>query len=98
MALDDFGTGYSSLSYLRKLDIDYLKIAQSFVGTLKPGSDELALCAAIIVMAHKLGLKVVAEGVETPEQRDLLLAAGCDFGQGYLFSKPVRPETFEALF
>jgi diguanylate cyclase (GGDEF)-like protein len=98
VALDDFGTGYSSLSYLRKLDIDYLKIDQSFVGTLKPGSDELALCAAIIVMAHKLGLKVVAEGVETPEQRDLLLAAGCDFGQGYLFSKPVRPEAFEALF
>ncbi|MBY0464973.1 MAG: EAL domain-containing protein [Burkholderiales bacterium] len=97
VALDDFGTGYSSLSYLRKLDIDYLKIDQSFVGTLKPDSDELALCAAIIVMAHKLGLKVVAEGVETQEQCDLLLAAGCDFGQGYLFSRPVKPADFEAL-
>ena len=97
VALDDFGTGYSSLSYLRKLDIDYLKIDQSFVGTLQPGSDELALCAAIIVMAHKLGLKVVAEGVETQEQCELLLAAGCDYGQGYLFSRPVTPEAFEAL-
>ena len=97
VALDDFGTGYSSLSYLRKLDIDYLKIDQSFVGTLKPDSDELALCAAIIVMAHKLGLGVVAEGVETQEQCDLLLAAGCDFGQGYLFSRPVKPNDFEAL-
>jgi diguanylate cyclase (GGDEF)-like protein len=97
VALDDFGTGYSSLSYLRKLDIDCLKIDQSFVACLKPGSDELALCAAIILMAHKLGLKVVAEGVETQEQCDLLAAASCDFGQGYLFSRPVRAEAFEAL-
>lgn len=98
VALDDFGTGYSSLSYLRKLDIDYLKIDQTFVSTLQPGSDDLVLCEAIIVMAHKLGLSVVAEGVETPEQRDLLVAAGCDFGQGYLFSRPVEPAAFEALF
>jgi diguanylate cyclase (GGDEF)-like protein len=97
VALDDFGTGYSSLSYLRKLDIDCLKIDQSFVACLKPGSDELALCAAIILMAHKLGLKVVAEGVETQEQCNLLMEAGCDFGQGYLFSRPVRAEAFEAL-
>jgi EAL domain-containing protein (putative c-di-GMP-specific phosphodiesterase class I) len=97
VALDDFGTGYSSLSYLRKLDIDCLKIDRSFVATLRPDSDELALCAAIIVMAHKLGLAVVAEGVETPEQCELLVAAGCDQGQGYLFSRPVSPEDFERL-
>lgn len=98
VALDDFGTGYSSLSYLRKLDIDYLKIDQTFVSALQPGSDALVLCEAIIVMAHKLGLGVVAEGVETVEQRNLLVAAGCDFGQGYLFSRPVEPAAFEAMF
>jgi diguanylate cyclase (GGDEF)-like protein/PAS domain S-box-containing protein len=97
VSLDDFGTGYSSLSYLKKFDIDYLKIDQSFVRHLQAHSDDMALCEAIIVMAHKLGLKVIAEGVETEEQRDLLAAAGCDYGQGYLFSKPVPPEQFEAL-
>jgi len=98
VSLDDFGTGYSSLSYLKKFDIDYLKIDQSFVRNLTPDSEDMALCEAIIVMAHKLGMKVVAEGVETVEQRDLLTAAGCDYGQGYLFSKPVPAEDFEKLF
>jgi diguanylate cyclase (GGDEF)-like protein/PAS domain S-box-containing protein len=97
VSLDDFGTGYSSLSYLKKFDIDYLKIDQSFVRNLSPDSDDLTLCEAIIVMAHKLGLKVVAEGVETEAQRDLLAAAGCDFAQGYLFARPLPPEEFEAL-
>jgi diguanylate cyclase (GGDEF)-like protein/PAS domain S-box-containing protein len=97
VALDDFGTGYSSLSYLKKFDIDYLKIDQSFVRNLKANSDDMALCDAIIVMAHKLGLKVVAEGVETEEQRDLLRAAGCDYGQGYWFARPAAPEEFEML-
>lgn len=97
VALDDFGTGYSSLSYLQKLDIDYLKIDKSFVDNLAPESNELALCEAIIVMAHKLNLKVVAEGIETPEQRELLVTAGCDYGQGYLFSKPIPAEEFESL-
>jgi EAL domain-containing protein (putative c-di-GMP-specific phosphodiesterase class I) len=64
---------------------------------LQAHSDDMALCEAIIVMAHKLGLKVIAEGVETEEQRGLLAAAGCDYGQGYLFSKPIPPEQFEAL-
>lgn len=63
VALDDFGTGYSSLSYLKKLDIDNLKIDQIFVRNLKADSDDLALCEAIIVMAHRLGLKVIAEGI-----------------------------------
>ena len=97
VAIDDFGTGYSSLSYLKKFDIDYLKIDQSFIRNLTPGSSDMALSEAIIVMAHKLGLKVIAEGVETVEQRDLLAAAGCDYGQGYLFSRPVPPEEFEKL-
>jgi len=97
VSLDDFGTGYSSLSYLKKFDIDYLKIDQSFVRNLAPASDDLALCQAIIVMAHKLGLKVIAEGVETEAQRVLLTAAGCDYAQGYLFSRPVPAEEFEAM-
>ena len=97
VSLDDFGTGYSSLSYLRKFDIDYLKIDRSFVQNLQPDSDDLALCEAIIVMAHKLGLKVVAEGIETGEQSKLLKTAGCDYGQGYLFSRPVPAEEFEQL-
>ena len=98
VAIDDFGTGYSSLSYLKKFDIDYLKIDQSFVRNLEADSSDLALCEAIIVMAHKLGLKVIAEGIETPQQLELLTAAGCDYGQGYLFSKPLDAAEFTRLF
>ncbi len=98
VSLDDFGTGYSSLSYLKKFDIDYLKIDKSFINNLKPDSEDMALCEAIIVMAHKLGIKVIAEGVETLQQKELLLKAGCDFAQGYLFSKPIPAATFEDLF
>lgn len=98
VAIDDFGTGYSSLSYLNKFDIDYLKIDQIFTRNVQVGSSEMAIVEAIIVMAHKLGLKVIAEGVETESQRDLLIAAGCDFAQGYLYSKPLPPEEFEKLF
>ncbi|MEO8133462.1 MAG: EAL domain-containing protein [Betaproteobacteria bacterium] len=97
VAIDDFGIGYSSLVYLKKFHIDYLKIDQSFVRNLAVGSSDMALSEAIIVMAHKLGLKVIAEGVETAEQRDLLLAAGCDYGQGYLFGRPLSGEAFERL-
>ncbi len=97
VALDDFGTGYSSLSYLKKFDIDYLKIDQSFVHNLGDDPDDQALCEAIIVMAHKLGLKVIAEGVETEQQSDLLAAYGCDYAQGWLYSKAVPAEQFEAL-
>ena len=95
VALDDFGTGFSSLSYLQKHDIDFIKIDQSFVKNLSATSKDLALCEAIVVMAHKLGIKVIAEGVETEEQRRLLQRAGCDFGQGYLFSRPMPPQEFE---
>ncbi len=97
VAIDDFGTGFSSLSYLKKFDIDYLKIDRSFVSNLETDANNLALSEAIIVMAHKLGLEVIAEGVETEAQRDLLAAAGCDYAQGFLFSKPVPPEEFEDL-
>ncbi len=97
VALDDFGTGYSSLSYLKKFDIDYLKIDRSFTRNLAPDSSDMALSDAIIVMAHKLGLSVIAEGVETTEQRDLLAAAGCDYGQGYLFARPLPAADFDAM-
>ena len=97
VALDDFGTGYSSLSYLKKFDIDYLKIDRSFTRNLAPNTSDMALSEAIIVMAHKLGLKVIAEGVETQQQCDLLRDAGCDYGQGYLFAKPMPGEEFDAL-
>ena len=97
VAIDDFGTGYSTLSYLKKFDIDYLKIDRSFVTNLEKDPNNMALSEAIIVMSHKLGLKVIAEGVETEAQRRLLVAAGCDFAQGYLFSKAVPPEQFEKL-
>jgi EAL domain-containing protein (putative c-di-GMP-specific phosphodiesterase class I) len=97
VAIDDFGTGYSSLSYLKKFDIDYLKIDRSFVNNLETDPDNMALSEAIIVMAHKLGLKVIAEGVETEGQRSLLAGAGCDYAQGYLFSKAIPPEEFEKL-
>lgn len=76
---------------------NFLKIDRSFVQNLAPGSSDMALSEAIIVMAHKLGLRVIAEGVETVEQRDLLIAAGCDFAQGYLFSRPVTAEEIEKL-
>ena len=95
VAMDDFGTGYSSLSYLHRHPIDILKIDQAFVRDLGPGSPTLALCKAIIRMAHELGMQVVAEGVETPTQRDLLAEAGCDYGQGYLFARPMPAEVLD---
>lgn len=97
VALDDFGTGYSSLAYLKKLDIDYLKIDKSFIDNLEPNSNEEALCEAIIVMAHKLKLCVIAEGIETEQQYQLIKNIGCDYGQGFLFSKPLSAKKFERL-
>jgi EAL domain-containing protein (putative c-di-GMP-specific phosphodiesterase class I) len=97
VSLDDFGTGYSALSYLKKFDIDYIKIDQSFTRNLAVGSYDMVLCEAIIVMAHKLGIRVIAEGVETEEQKNLLIAAECDYAQGYYFSRPVSAEDFDAL-
>ena len=97
MALDDFGTGYSAMAYLKKFNIDYLKIDRSFVRDIVVDSSDRAIAEAIIAMAHKLGLKVVAEGIETIEQRELLAAAGCDYGQGYLFAQPMPAAPFERL-
>ena len=95
ISIDDFGTGYSSLAYLKRFDIDYLKIDRSFVHNLSFDEDNQALCEAMVVLAHKLGLKVIAEGVETAEQRDFLKAVDCDFAQGFFYSTPVLPHAFE---
>ena len=101
IALDDFGTGYSSLSYLRRLPISILKIDRSFIIDLtSPDASQRsqAMVRAIIVMAHSLALKIIAEGVETPEQLECLRAMGCDIIQGYLISKPVPAGEFAAKF
>jgi diguanylate cyclase (GGDEF)-like protein/PAS domain S-box-containing protein len=95
ISLDDFGTGYAALSYLTKFDIDYLKIDREFVRNLETSSENQVLCEAIIVMAHKLGLKVIAEGVETQQQLTILHAAACDYVQGYFISKPINADEFE---
>lgn len=95
VAIDDFGVGYSALSYLKRFDIDYLKIDQSFIRNLETEQNDLVLSEAIVIMAHKLGLGVIAEGVETEAQRRLLKQIGCDNGQGYLFSRPLPASEFE---
>lgn len=97
VAIDDFGTGYSSLAYLKKMHIDYVKIDQSFVRNLVEDASNQALTEAIIVMAHKLELKVIAEGVETAEQAALLRQLGCDYAQGYWYAKPLPRLDFEAF-
>lgn len=97
LALDDFGTGYSSLAYLKRFDINYLKIDQSFIRDDGKDVSNKAIAETIIVMAHKLGLQVVAEGVETVEQRNWLKEAGCDFAQGFLFAHPVPAVSMELL-
>ncbi len=96
-SLDDFGTGYSSLQYLKKLPLNQLKIDQSFVHNLVTDSDDRAIVRTIITMANSLDIDVIAEGVETVEQRQYLLDNGCIHYQGYLFSKPVPIDEFEAL-
>ena len=97
VALDDFGTGYSSLAYIKKFDIDYIKIDRTFVKNMMEDKQDVALCEAMIEMAHKLNLKVIAEGIETIEQQQLLKKMGCDFGQGYFYSPPVPAEVFEQI-
>ena len=88
VGLDDFGTGYSSLSYLRLLPLDFVKIDRSLIRELLLDGTERAIVASIIDLAHALGLAVVAEGVETRDQRDQLLTLGCDRAQGFWFGRP----------
>jgi diguanylate cyclase (GGDEF)-like protein len=97
IAMDDFGTGYSSLGYLRAFPFDKLKIDQSFVRDIAPETDALAIVRTITQLGANLGISVLAEGIETEEQHALLKREGCEFGQGYLFSRPVPLAEFEAL-
>jgi diguanylate cyclase (GGDEF)-like protein len=96
IAVDDFGTGYSSLAYLRRLPVDEVKIDKSFVLGLASDLGDLAVVRAIVELGHSLGLSVVAEGVEQDATRDQLVEMGCDIAQGYLISRPLRPDRFDA--
>lgn len=89
LAMDDFGTGYSSLSYLKKFPIDVIKIDRSFIKDIPGNQDDMEITSAVIAMAHKLNLQVVAEGIETVEQLAVLRRQKCNIGQGYLFDKPI---------
>lgn len=98
VAIDDFGTGHSSLSYLKSLPLDILKIDRAFIKDLTRGNDDQEIVSAIIAMAHKLHLKVVAEGVETEDHQNILKSNDCDYGQGYLYSRPVpADEAFKLI-
>jgi diguanylate cyclase (GGDEF)-like protein/PAS domain S-box-containing protein len=95
--LDDFGTGYSSLSYLHRLPFDAIKIDRSFIRDLEDSQESRAIAQSIIGLGQSLNIKVVAEGIETAEQRDRLVQLGCLYGQGYFFSKPLDPKAMKAV-
>lgn len=97
IALDDFGSGYSSLTYLKKLPIDILKMDRMFIQNITHNEDENEIVKTVIKLAHILNIKVVAEGIETKEQLELLKAHGCDMGQGYYFSRPVPSKQIKSL-
>lgn len=95
--IDDFGTGYSSLSLLHRFTVDALKIDRAFVGRMDVGSKDAEIVQTVATLAHSLGMEVIAEGVDTPERLRILRKMGCEYGQGYLFSKPVSARTVEAV-
>jgi EAL domain-containing protein (putative c-di-GMP-specific phosphodiesterase class I) len=97
LLMDDFGTGYSSLSYLHSFPFDVLKIDRSFIGRMTEGEQPLQIVRTIIELARVLGMDVVAEGIETPEQYRLLRQLGCRFGQGFLFARPMTAENVTTL-
>lgn len=97
LSIDDFGTGYSSLSYLHRFPFDVLKIDRSFVSRMGVDKESTGIIETILILADKLGKRAIAEGIETPDQLAQLAAAGCDFGQGYLFSRPLAAEPARAL-
>ncbi|MBP2280855.1 EAL domain-containing protein (putative c-di-GMP-specific phosphodiesterase class I) [Psychrobacter sp. PL19] len=92
LALDDFGTGYASLSYLQEYPFDFIKIDRSFISKIATDRTQYAIVKAILDLADALDMEVVAEGIETEQQRDLLLQMGCAYGQGYWFGRPVNAE------
>ena len=98
LTIDDFGSGYSSLSYLKSLPVDTLKIDQSFVYDIPEDLNAMEIASAVIAIAHKLNLRVVAEGVENIDQRDFLVINGCDYAQGYFFSRPLSCVQMHAFF
>ncbi|MEO6926032.1 MAG: EAL domain-containing protein, partial [Rhodanobacter sp.] len=97
VAIDDFGTGYSSMAYLKLPAVTYLKIDRSFVTGLPGDANDAAITEAMLAMSRSLGLTTIAEGIETEGQHDFLLRAGCNEGQGYLYSHPLEPGEIEAL-
>jgi EAL domain-containing protein (putative c-di-GMP-specific phosphodiesterase class I) len=98
LSLDDFGTGYSSLSYIAKLPVTTLKIDRSFIAAMSESAEHMAIVSAVISLARALNLKVVAEGVETQEQSNLLRLLRCDEAQGYFFGRPLPPDEVGGLF
>jgi EAL domain-containing protein (putative c-di-GMP-specific phosphodiesterase class I) len=97
LSIDDFGTGYSSLSYLHRFPFDYLKVDRSFVATMFEKRENMEIVRAIVALGTNLGMQIIAEGVETVEQYEMLRELGCHFAQGYYFSRPIPEADAQAL-